>query len=169
MIHIVFIKTYLECFLNLCYFFHNYEFLHGPVELEKDYSKSTFWLELLVSHLLGRCSTTWPTLPVLFCVEYLPDRVFWTICPGWLQTMILLISDSWAARIISVSHQHLVVRAILKVLSDNRNFRNTPNVDMVFNRSAHTKMHSSFYDWRLHIKDLTSGTLRNVTRYSFFP
>jgi hypothetical protein len=25
------------------------------------------------------------------------DRVSWTICPGWFQTMILLISASWVA------------------------------------------------------------------------
>jgi hypothetical protein len=35
------------------------------------------------------------------------DRVARTIFPGWLQTAILLISASWVARIISVSHQHL--------------------------------------------------------------
>jgi hypothetical protein len=28
-----------------------------------------------------------------------------TICPGWLQTMILLISASWVARITDVSHR----------------------------------------------------------------
>jgi hypothetical protein len=28
-----------------------------------------------------------------------------TICPGWLQTGILLISASWVARITGVSHQ----------------------------------------------------------------
>jgi hypothetical protein len=30
-----------------------------------------------------------------------------TTCPGWLQTMILLISASWIARITGVSHQRL--------------------------------------------------------------
>jgi hypothetical protein len=28
----------------------------------------------------------------------------WTICPSWLQTVILLISASWVARITGVSH-----------------------------------------------------------------
>jgi hypothetical protein len=37
------------------------------------------------------------------------DRVSWTVCPGWLQTTILLISASWLARIIDVSHRHLAV------------------------------------------------------------
>jgi hypothetical protein len=30
-----------------------------------------------------------------------------TICPSWLQTMILLITASWVARITGVSHWHL--------------------------------------------------------------
>jgi hypothetical protein len=33
------------------------------------------------------------------------DRVSWIICPGWLQTMILLISASWVARITGESHR----------------------------------------------------------------
>jgi hypothetical protein len=34
------------------------------------------------------------------------DRVSWTICLGWLRTMILLISASWVARITGMSHRH---------------------------------------------------------------
>jgi hypothetical protein len=34
-------------------------------------------------------------------------RVRKTICPGWLQTTILLISASWVARITGMSHQRL--------------------------------------------------------------
>jgi hypothetical protein len=45
-------------------------------------------------------------VPAHFCVGYFPNRVWWTICPGWLWTMILLISASWVARITGVSHQH---------------------------------------------------------------
>jgi hypothetical protein len=51
----------------------------------------------------------WATPPALFCVEYYQDnadRVSWTICLGWLQTAILLISASWVAGITGVSHQH---------------------------------------------------------------
>jgi hypothetical protein len=33
------------------------------------------------------------------------DRGLWTMCPGWLQTSILLISASWVARLTGVSHQ----------------------------------------------------------------
>jgi hypothetical protein len=35
---------------------------------------------------------------------YFRDRVSRTICPGWLQTMILLTSASWVARIIGMTH-----------------------------------------------------------------
>jgi hypothetical protein len=124
--------------------------------------------ELRASHFLGRHSTSWVTLPVLFCVRYfllpflpflsfpsffplLPSfltffpffsflsffpflsfflsvlglelgaytlrystspfchgffqDILWTICLGWLQTVILLISASWISRIAGVSHQ----------------------------------------------------------------
>jgi hypothetical protein len=55
--------------------------------------------ELRASHLLGRHSATWATLQALFSVGYFWDRVLRTICPGWLRTLILLISASWVARI----------------------------------------------------------------------
>jgi hypothetical protein len=42
-------------------------------------------------------------------------RISWTICPGWLQTAILLISVSWVARITGVSHWHPVELHILKI------------------------------------------------------
>jgi hypothetical protein len=40
----------------------------------------------------------------VFCVGYFQDRVSQTVCPGWLQTGIFLISASWVARIIGMSH-----------------------------------------------------------------
>jgi hypothetical protein len=43
-----------------------------------------------------------------FCVGYFWDRVLWTIYLGWLWTATLLISASWVARIIGVSHLHQV-------------------------------------------------------------
>jgi hypothetical protein len=61
-------------------------------------------IELRVSHLLSRCSTTWSTLPALLCVAYFQDRVSQTLCPVWLQTTTLLITASWVARIIALSH-----------------------------------------------------------------
>jgi hypothetical protein len=39
-----------------------------------------------------------------FCDGFFHDRVSKTICPSWLQTMILLISASWVARITGVRH-----------------------------------------------------------------
>jgi hypothetical protein len=39
-----------------------------------------------------------------FCVVFFQDRVSTTICPGWLQTAILLISDTWVARRTGVNH-----------------------------------------------------------------
>jgi hypothetical protein len=42
-----------------------------------------------------------------FFVAYFWDRVSGTICLVWLQTAILLISDSQTARITGMSHQCL--------------------------------------------------------------
>jgi hypothetical protein len=39
-----------------------------------------------------------------FCDRVFWDRVSWTICLGWLRTVILLISASWVAGITGVSH-----------------------------------------------------------------
>jgi hypothetical protein len=52
-------------------------------------------------------ATPWATPPApLFCDGFFLDRVSPTICPGWLQTPILLISASWVVRIIRMSHWH---------------------------------------------------------------
>jgi hypothetical protein len=50
------------------------------------------------SHFLGRHST-WVIPPALFCIGCFQDRVSWTICQGWLWTVVLLISASWVARL----------------------------------------------------------------------
>jgi hypothetical protein len=47
----------------------------------------------------------WATPPVLFLWSIFQDRASQTIYLGWLQTAILLISNSWVARITDVSHQ----------------------------------------------------------------
>jgi hypothetical protein len=49
--------------------------------------------------------TPWTTPPALFYDGFFWGRGSRTICPGWLQTVIL-ISASWAAGITGVSHQH---------------------------------------------------------------
>jgi hypothetical protein len=71
-------------------------------------------------HTCQACiSTTSATLPALF--GYFQHRVLWTVCLGWLWTLILLISASWIARIIGVSHQvpgdHFFVKRTFKILS----------------------------------------------------
>jgi hypothetical protein len=43
---------------------------------------------------------------ILLCEGFFWDRVSWTICLVWLQTMILLISATWVARITGMSHQY---------------------------------------------------------------
>jgi hypothetical protein len=40
----------------------------------------------------------------VFCIGYFQDRVSKSICPVWPQTMILLISASWVARITVMNH-----------------------------------------------------------------
>jgi hypothetical protein len=49
--------------------------------------------------------TPWATPPAISCDRFFQDRVLGTICPSWFWTLILLISASWVARIIGVSHQ----------------------------------------------------------------
>jgi hypothetical protein len=65
---------------------------------------SVLEFELSSSCLLGRHSITWATLPTLFCVGYFPDGSR-TVCLGWLQITILLISASWVARIRGINQQ----------------------------------------------------------------
>jgi hypothetical protein len=57
--------------------------------------------------VLNSRSTPGATPPALFCDGFFFwDRVSQTICLGWLQNVILLISASWVAKITGVSHQH---------------------------------------------------------------
>jgi hypothetical protein len=49
-----------------------------------------------------------------FCDGFFPDRVLGTICLGWLQTAILLISASCVARITGMSHSCLAQAAVLR-------------------------------------------------------
>jgi hypothetical protein len=60
----------------------------------------------------------WVTPPALFfffCEGFFWDRVSWTIYQGWLWTVILLISASWVARFIGVSHWHPATRCFYKL------------------------------------------------------
>jgi hypothetical protein len=55
-----------------------------------------------------------PLCQPFFVFRYFRDRVSRSICPGWLQNAIPLISAIWVARITSVSHQHEVKIKVLK-------------------------------------------------------
>jgi hypothetical protein len=46
------------------------------------------------------------TPPALFCDGFFGDRISWTICLGWLWTVILVIPASWVSRITGLSHWH---------------------------------------------------------------
>jgi hypothetical protein len=50
---------------------------------------------------------------MVFFFFFFWDRVSWTICQGWLWTVILLIFASWVARIIGVSYQHPATSPVL--------------------------------------------------------
>jgi hypothetical protein len=59
-------------------------------------SSSIFCFVLLLWYWgLNSGATPWATPPFLFCDGFYRDRVFKTICPGWLWTTTLLISVSW--------------------------------------------------------------------------
>jgi hypothetical protein len=72
---------------------------------------NTVFINLLVYYFF--CSTgVWtqdlhlkPLHQPLFCDGYFQNRALWTICLGWLWSMILQISAFWVARIIGMSHQ----------------------------------------------------------------
>jgi hypothetical protein len=55
---------------------------------------------------LGQASAAHKTIHFVLHVGYFQDRVSQTISPGWLQTVILLISASQVGRITGVSHWH---------------------------------------------------------------
>jgi hypothetical protein len=65
---------------------------------------SVLGFEFRASHLLVRCFNNWTTLSALFPVGYFWDRLSRAICPGWLWTVVLLISAFQVARIIGMSH-----------------------------------------------------------------
>jgi hypothetical protein len=55
-------------------------------------------------------------------VKGFQNRVSQTICPGWLQTSILLISASWVARITGMRQWRLAF-VIFKFVKKLKNFR----------------------------------------------
>jgi hypothetical protein len=76
---------------------------------------SALGFELWASHLLSGVLTTWVTPPTLV-MDFFEIGSYGTICPGWLWTVILLISASWVVRITVMSHQHLAPAFTLEPL-----------------------------------------------------
>jgi hypothetical protein len=58
----------------------------------------------------------WATALVHFAVVILEMEFSQTVCPGWPQTTLLLISASQVARIIGRSHQYLVFLNFLRLV-----------------------------------------------------
>jgi hypothetical protein len=73
-------------------------------------SKNSFFLRFWGLNLGPTPSAT---LPVHFCDGFSRDQCSWAVCPGWLLTMILLISASWLARITGLSHWHPAKNSLL--------------------------------------------------------
>jgi hypothetical protein len=71
-----------------------------------------------------------------------------TICPGWLQNVILLISASRVARVIGVSHQHLASHCLLKFLHNSESRHCHGTWKSIFHGSSHPVLtrnsHSDF-------------------------
>jgi hypothetical protein len=65
-----------------------------------------FFFLFAVLGLELRAFTLSHSTSLIFEDHFFWDRVSWTICQGWLRTMILLISATWVARITGVSHWH---------------------------------------------------------------
>jgi hypothetical protein len=81
-------------------------YIHKSMTATLHFTPSYFFFSLL-GLALRACtyshSTTHPFFVCVMCFFW--DRVSWSICQGWLQTETLLISASWVARLIGVSHR----------------------------------------------------------------
>jgi hypothetical protein len=77
------------------------------------YSLDSFFFFFLVLRFELRAYIPWTTPPALFWDGFFWDRVSWTICPGWLWNLILLISAFWVIRITGVSHWCLATFVLL--------------------------------------------------------
>jgi hypothetical protein len=70
------------------------------------HQSGSFFLFVVLAFELRAYTLSQNTSPFLWKVLW--DRVWRTICLGWLWNVILLTSASWVARITGVSHQHLL-------------------------------------------------------------
>jgi hypothetical protein len=86
------------------------QYIQGEVHhLSFSFYLFIYWLIYFVVLGLELRASTLSHSASPFHNRYFWDRVLQTICPGWLWTMILLISASWVARITGMSHQRLVL------------------------------------------------------------
>jgi hypothetical protein len=90
-------------------------------------SRFFFFFFLFCSTGAWTRSTHWATLSAPFLWWVFKDRVSWTICLGWLQTAILLISASWVAGITGMSCRHTA--EILSIFMPTSLDCNTPLCD----------------------------------------
>jgi hypothetical protein len=77
----------------------------SPAKKRTSSEKDLFFFFSVLS--LELRATPWTTPPALSCSRFCRDRVWLTICLGWLWTLVLLISSSRVARITGRSHWHL--------------------------------------------------------------
>jgi hypothetical protein len=72
--------------------------------------------ELGATHLKTGALPLEPLCQSLFVMVLFSDRVSRTICLGWLQTTIFLISASWVVRITGMSHWMLAPKKFLSTV-----------------------------------------------------
>jgi hypothetical protein len=93
-------------------FFFSRIWVFGTTFRQAFYSASIVGFEL--SFILARkalCHLSHSSSPFLCWVFSSEGLLCMTDCQGWLQTMILMISASWVARITGMSHWHPVYNA----------------------------------------------------------
>jgi hypothetical protein len=90
-----------------------HKFIYSSGFIHVHSPRETIQIGNIISFLLVCSTGVWNEDPHLepleqpyFCDWLFWDRDSWIICQGWHGTLILLISASWVARIIGVSHRH---------------------------------------------------------------
>jgi hypothetical protein len=91
-----------------------------------------------------------------------PDRVSWTICPGWLPVTILLISASWVARITGMSHLYPAKSFLMKGNDEELSTSSLLCRSAQLEDSSSGEMPASFQPSSLLLNDNTPGIPRNL-------
>jgi hypothetical protein len=94
------------CFVVVCFVWLLSDF-YGKVVTRFGLFVLNFFFVFVVLGFELRSLYLEPLHQPYFCAGFCQERVLWTICPGWLRTMSLLISVSWVTRITCVSHWYL--------------------------------------------------------------